>query len=321
MPARFGQAGLTRSVLYSTGQRQRPPYSACAMNRLRGCDCCPDLFAVPTQCRNAKPAAAVNIPPPATVVARRDRVNCLREFILEHYSLERLRSGPVLDVAGGKGDLAWLLRNVDGVDAVVVDPRLTDHSKLTRTAQWYADNPIAARAQAAAGSGGTDGQALARLAPMLTPPWQIPRHLQTFLDADLLGALAASTRTGTPGDAGPDPTPEAGWAEFWAAASRRADNEVGSKGHHQPAGWIGSGASGRVTDAATARTLFTSSTLVVGFHPDQATEPCVDLALANRVPFVVCPCCTFPAHFPDRSGAFNPINCLLSLPRRWDVLI
>ena len=56
-----------------------------------------------------------------------------------------------------------------------------------------------------------------------------------------------------------------------------------------------------VTDSRLqARTLFSSATLVVGFHPDQATEPCVDLALANRVPFVVCPCCTFPAHFPDR---------------------
>ena len=41
----------------------------------------------------------------------------------------------VLDVAGGKGDLAWLLANADGADAVVADPRLTDHSKVARASR------------------------------------------------------------------------------------------------------------------------------------------------------------------------------------------
>eukprot|EP00793_Prasinoderma_coloniale_P002864 PRCOL_00002346-RA len=40
--------------------------------------------------------------------------------------------------------------------------------------------------------------------------------------------------------------------------------------------------------------------LVVGFHPDQATEAAVDLALALRVPFAVVPCCVFPSLFPHR---------------------
>ena len=43
-------------------------------------------------------------------IPRRDRVNCLREFVLCHFSIEYLKSGPVLDVAGGKGDLSWFLR-------------------------------------------------------------------------------------------------------------------------------------------------------------------------------------------------------------------
>ena len=81
--------------------------TTCAMNSCR--DLAP---AAATQCRNAKPAAAAadNSPRPgsggsilpAPFVARRDRVNCLRDFILAHYSLAQLRSGPVLDVAGGK---------------------------------------------------------------------------------------------------------------------------------------------------------------------------------------------------------------------------
>ena len=36
-----------------------------------------------------------------------------------------------------------------------------------------------------------------------------------------------------------------------------------------------------------------SARLVLGFHADQATEPCIDLALALKVPFAVVPCCVF----------------------------
>jgi len=35
--------------------------------------------------------------------------------------------------------------------------------------------------------------------------------------------------------------------------------------------------------------------LFVGFHPDQATEPVVDLAIYLRKPFAVVPCCVFPS--------------------------
>lgn len=37
----------------------------------------------------------------------------------------------------GKGDLSWLLVNADAADAVVVDPRVTDHTKISRTAMWH----------------------------------------------------------------------------------------------------------------------------------------------------------------------------------------
>ena len=46
--------------------------------------------------------------------------------------------------------------------------------------------------------------------------------------------------------------------------------------------------------------------LVVGFHPDQATEPCIDLAMVLGVPFCVVPCCVFPSEFPDRRLRLSP---------------
>lgn len=42
---------------------------------------------------------------------------------------------------------------------------------------------------------------------------------------------------------------------------------------------------------------------LVGMHPDQATEPIVDAALAAHKPFAVLPCCVFPRLFPQRRGA------------------
>ena len=45
-----------------------------------------------------------------------------------------------------------------------------------------------------------------------------------------------------------------------------------------------------------------SCDVLVGMHPDQATEPIVDAALRLNKPFAVVPCCVFPDAFPDRVG-------------------
>ncbi|KAH9105026.1 hypothetical protein LEN26_007092 [Aphanomyces euteiches] len=46
--------------------------------------------------------------------------------------------------------------------------------------------------------------------------------------------------------------------------------------------------------------LFRSSSLIVGMHPDEATEAIVDVALALKKPFAVVPCCVMSRLFPDR---------------------
>ena len=43
--------------------------------------------------------------------------------------------------------------------------------------------------------------------------------------------------------------------------------------------------------------------LLIGMHPDQATEPIVDFALAHGKPFAVVPCCVFPQLFAARRRA------------------
>jgi len=40
--------------------------------------------------------------------------------------------------------------------------------------------------------------------------------------------------------------------------------------------------------------------LLVGMHPDEATDAIVDFAVAHNKPFVVLPCCVCAEQFPDR---------------------
>ncbi|OQR81464.1 hypothetical protein THRCLA_11707 [Thraustotheca clavata] len=46
--------------------------------------------------------------------------------------------------------------------------------------------------------------------------------------------------------------------------------------------------------------FFNGSSLFVGMHPDEATEPIVDYALRVNKPFAVVPCCVMSRKFPNR---------------------
>jgi 23S rRNA pseudouridine1911/1915/1917 synthase len=216
-------------------------------------------------------------------VPRRDRVEVFRRFLLQTFSQIE---GVVLDVAGGKGDLSWLLANASGIDSVVVDPRPTDHRKISRTALWYwerRDDPVAQQL-------GQDHQVLSKMD--LAPPFVVPRHLQVFLDSDLVSALE-STNVLEGMDA---------WPEFWEKACSRPD-DLEPPGHHTPKRYCPQDSRrSRVRDAMEALEILKSTKLILGFHPDEATEPCIDLALQLRIPFAVCPCCVFAKAFPDRKS-------------------
>ncbi len=44
----------------------------------------------------------------------------------------------------------------------------------------------------------------------------------------------------------------------------------------------------------------TKVSLLIGLHPDEATEPLLDMALTSRTSFAVVPCCVFAHAFPKR---------------------
>lgn len=57
------------------------------------------------------------------------------------------------------------------------------------------------------------------------------------------------------------------------------------------------------TNDPTYAALLASRQLVIGFHPDEATDAIVDFALAQNLPLAVVPCCVFARSFPERRRA------------------
>lgn len=54
--------------------------------------------------------------------------------------------------------------------------------------------------------------------------------------------------------------------------------------------------------------LVLNCTAIVALHPDEATETIVDIAVANRIPFCVVPCCVFCRLYPQRQHNGNLVS-------------
>jgi hypothetical protein len=221
--------------------------------------------------------------------SRRNRVYIFREFLWEVYGDYLSKGDIVLDAAGGKGDLSWLLRNVDDVDSVVVDPRVTKNH-LIKSVRFLREHPEEATLRAIPDR--PTYQPLAALMPKLEGKENFPssRHLRILVDADLVSAIRSFRR----GEAnGMDK-----WKIYWNEALKRGRDA-------QPLGYREDEtcSEGKITDAKDVLDTILSAKLIVGFHPDQATDASIDLALELGIPFCVVPCCVFPAEFPDRKSA------------------
>jgi hypothetical protein len=114
----------------------------------------------------------------------------------------------------------------------------------------------------------------------IVPPYVVPRHLKLFVDDGMVDAALRRDES---------------WAEYFSVASDRADrDEAKSSTDPRQKSALKLPDEGRIQDAGEALACLRGAGLVVGFHPDSATEPAVDLALELQVPFAVVPCCVFP---------------------------
>jgi len=217
--------------------------------------------------------------PPPTSTRRESRKNNIYHFLafisstfnLPKLSLTQL---PVLDIAGGKGDLSWLLQNIHTVHSCVIDPHNTNHKHLEKSLSFLLAHPAECSLRKIVTE--STHQPLALYVDKIPARLVTPKHLRIHLTADIIATLH-------------DP-------EKWGMAFTRESslspptaNEIRSPE-----------STNRITSPSLARTTLLSAGLILGFHPDAATEPAIDLALRLTIPFAIVPCCVTPHLFPSR---------------------
>jgi hypothetical protein len=231
--------------------------------------------------------------------SKKHRVYVFREFVLSTYaSSEYLQPNDViLDIAGGKGDLSYLLLNIDGYQSVVVDPRLT-RTHIERSVEFLRRNPDECGLRAIPGL--ATHQPIAALMGILaakeyrTAP---PCHLRIFADSELIEALSDSLAGGdnTIGDGHRER-----WRNYWSRAFAKTEGFVTPTGKNDKNTSAPHENVNCINDADQALSILLRAKLVLGFHPDQATDFCFQLADLLNIPVCVVPCCVFPSEFPHR---------------------
>jgi hypothetical protein len=147
--------------------------------------------------------------------------------------------------------------------------------------------------------------------PVATEGWAHHHHQQlqqgtqppTAASAAALFLANAEAAAGGPEPCMPAQPSE---AHFWQVQGWFGPQLWQSSGWQQLFGVIGG-------SGISSRSGSKGCSLVVGLHPDQATEPILDYAVQEGCPFAVVPCCVFPRLFPDRrlvgeGGEALPVN-------------
>ncbi|KAL7438925.1 hypothetical protein ACHAXM_006583 [Skeletonema potamos] len=230
-----------------------------------------------------------------------------RIFLMQTYGMDYLNrhNGVIVDAAGGKGELAWELINLSGVEeCVVVDPRELNLS-LVQT-KWKKGlfepkrtGPVFSKWYPACEDGYKTRQS------------KSPRHIRCFLDGEsCLEFMNASSEE------------DVHRADEWYQAQLLKAKEISwtSKGltqHEDGTSYdeeevtnndetVTSSsdtietATSEISSAQEARMVLKKCHLIIGLHCDQAAGEIVDFASAQKIPWAVVPCCTYAEMFTGR---------------------
>ena len=270
---------------------------------------------------------APSLPPPAPLpsiipynegsiraLSRRNRVYVYRDFLLSkfpHMTSSSDTACNILDVAGGRGDLSWILHNIDGINSIIADPRIPNHKSLIKSTEFLLAHPEEAAVRAVEGV--VTHQPLAKLLPRLKnnnncngqTHLSTPFHLRMHVDDNLVETLKRVFSS----DEHLDDERMGIWVEYWHQETCRIEfNKVVYGGtpstdqSHPQKKEIGDAQKRKqqITNSRNAYDTIRSLDYIAGFHPDQATEAAIDLALFLKIPWSVVPCCVFPREFPNR---------------------
>ena len=76
--------------------------------------------------------------------SKKHRVYVFRDFLHDNFQSIMTRdtdSTLILDVAGGRGDLSWILYNIDGIDSIIADPRKPSHRSVVKSVNFLLNHP------------------------------------------------------------------------------------------------------------------------------------------------------------------------------------
>jgi hypothetical protein len=218
------------------------------------------------------------------------------KWCVEQFNLNS--SDVVGDVAGGSGTLSFEFHVNHGVGCVLIDPRCVSLTPRQR-ATWSNLRRRGARPDAAPA---------ARESWLRSELWvacadeqqekRIEQHIQRLVAYTEAGAQedVDNISAGAP----PEDDSVLVSASFDEFPSRAPPTVLKSETHIAPFTHIRS-EFWSTNSSVGARLKALNPSLLVGMHPDQATEAIIDAALAFDVPFAVVPCCTFPELFPHRT--------------------
>ena len=207
----------------------------------------------------------------------------LRDFLRGTYPSILVPGCTILDVAGGRGDLSWILRNIDGVDSIIADPRIPNHRRLVKSVEFLLAHPEEAAVRSVEGL--PTHQPLAKLLPRLfetngmnandandgirsSSNQPVNLHSPHFMRMHVDNTLVETLRR--IGSKPSDETDLDVWDEYWTKEQCRIEsNKVhygGTAPKTQTTKMIDRESS-QISDAQSALDVFRSLDIIVGFHP------------------------------------------------------
>ncbi|KAF9915577.1 hypothetical protein BX616_005835 [Lobosporangium transversale] len=192
------------------------------------------------------------------------------KWLVREFGKDFLNSGSgVLDIAGGKGEVSMFLTHMFGVRSTVVEPNERKDKPYKRKILM---NAIKKQLDIEAGG---DGHLYKRMDPLL-------------LALNNQQSMNAQTKPQQEVDHATD-------AEIIKDEKRRHKKQ-------QIEQFVVPRLTALLDESflVNHKDVFEGASILIGMHPDQATEPIVDIALKHDKPFAVVPCCVFAHDNPHR---------------------
>ncbi len=238
-----------------------------------------------------------------------------RRFLVDTFGIEKLREGGgVLDVAGGAGTLSYELLHLNGVQSTIADPRRPCFKRAQKTVAHRRrqnqislggpsslrryDNALPTEAASLSAPPGDAFPAWAQVwfgrwlwdVPNGAPPGSPPKNLfsKDIKEVDSWDHTRDDVRSGKIEDSKSGP---------------REHREAQTRGKESLAGAVDHPSSSSVLQPLRHEGIsqaLAECSVVIGLHPDGATDAIVDFALEHGKPFALLPCCVYRKQFPDR---------------------